>query len=448
MRIPTFFYHMIRKIHTYIENHTLLRPSDKIIVGLSGGADSVALLHILTRLNYACIAAHCNFHLRGEESDGDETFAKQEAENLHVPFYKKEFETEAYAGQYKLSIEMAARELRYRWFEELRKELGAQVIAIAHHQDDSVETFLLNLIRGTGIRGLAGIRPCNGNIVRPLLAVNRTEILQWLAKQNIGFRTDRTNLSDEYTRNFIRLRVLPLLKELNPSVDDAILRTSEHLSDVEKLYLAWIEDEREKMIGNQKHISISRLLQSPAPRSLLYELIKPYGFTRPVSDAVYASLQKQSGKIFDAPETDYRIVKDREYLLLTTQKEKNNQSYAVEATDLLTYPIHLKTHIENVDPSFEILKKKTIACFDYDTLTFPLTLRTWKEGDWFIPFGMQGRKKISDYFSDHKYNRIEKDHKWLLCNGADIIWIVGERIDERYRIKRTTKKALIAQFFM
>lgn len=439
---------MIRKIDKYIGNNNLLQLNDKVIVGFSGGADSIALLHVLTRLDYACIAAHCNFHLRGEESDRDEAFAQEEAKKLNIPFYKKDFDTTAYAKQSRLSIEMAARELRYQWFEELRKDLKAQVIAVAHHQDDSIETFLLNVIRGTGIRGLTGIRPKNNVIIRPMLAVNRCEITQWLTKQKIDYQTDSTNLSDEYTRNFIRLRILPLLKELNPAVGEAILRTSGHLFDLEKLYLTWVEEERTKLIDTQKRISISQLLKSAAPQSLLYELIKPYGFTSPLSDSVFESLQKQSGKIFDAPDSGYRIVKDRDFLLLTTQKEKNDVCYTVNANDTLTYPIHLKTHTEEINNSSEILKKKTVAFLDFDQLTFPLIIRTWNKGDWFIPFGMKGRKKLSDYFSDRKFSRIQKDQTWLLCSGSDIVWIIGERIDERYQIKNTTKRTFIAEFFI
>ena len=441
------FFYMIRKIRTYIEKYKLIRQDDTIIVGISGGADSVALLHILTRLNYSCIAAHCNFHLRGDESDSDEAFTQEEAKKLNIPFYKKDFDTTTYARQNRLSIEMAARELRYQWFEKLRTKCQAQAIAVAHHQDDSIETLLLNLTRGTGVRGLSGIQPRNGMIIRPLLAVNRTEISQWLAKQTISFRTDSSNLSDEYTRNFIRLRVLPLLEELNPSVREAILRTSEHLSDVEMVYLDWIENECRRLVDQHHRISITQLLASAAPQSLLYEIIKPYGFTRPLSDSVFKSLRGQPGKVFDAPDSGYRIVTDRDFLLITTQKEKDKTVYTLKANDSLQLPIRLQTKTTKITDSFDIQRKATIGTFDYDQLTFPLTLRTWDEGDWFIPFGMQGRKKLSDYFSDRKFNRVQKDQTWLLCSGSDIIWIVGERIDERYRIKKTTKTALIAIFF-
>lgn len=438
---------MIRTVSAYIEKHQLFDTNDLIIVGLSGGADSVALLHILVRLGYNCIAAHCNFHLRGKESDEDEIFTGKLAKQLNVSFYKKNFDTTTYARENHLSIEMAARDLRYQWFEQIREEFQAQVIAVAHHQDDSVETFLLNMIRGTGVRGLSGIRPKNGAVVRPLLSVNRIKIVEWLAKENINFQTDSTNLSDAYTRNFIRLRIIPLLEELNPSVKEAIIRTSNHLSDLEKVYTSWLEKERPQIIDSQHRISIPKLLNTSAPQSLLYELIKPFGFTRLLSDSIFSSVQGQSGKIFDAPHTNYRIIKDREFLLISTQKEKNNMIYSITDDDSLEYPIKLKTFTKSIESTFEILKETNIAYFDYNKLIFPLTLRTWHKGDSFIPFGMKGRKKISDYFADRKFNRIQKEQIWLLCSGIDIIWIIGERTDERYRIKKSTKRALIAVFF-
>ena len=226
---------MIHTIRLYIEKYRLLSEDRPVLVGLSGGADSVALLGVLVRLGYPCIALHCNFHLRGEESDRDEAFACEFAESLEVPFHKIDFDTISYAGERHLSIEMAARELRYAWFEEMRERLGGQATAVAHHRDDNVETVLMNLIRGTGIRGMSGIRPRNGFIVRPLLCVSREDILAWLADQGYAYMVDSTNLSDAYTRNFIRLNVLPLLEEINPSARNTIARSAEHLSAAENI---------------------------------------------------------------------------------------------------------------------------------------------------------------------------------------------------------------------
>jgi tRNA(Ile)-lysidine synthase len=414
---------------------------------VSGGADSVALLHVLTRAGYACIVAHCNFHLRGAESDRDEQFVAQLASSLHLPFHKTDFDTAGYAGQKGISVEMAARELRYRWFEELRNTLQAQAIAVAHHRDDSIETVLLNLIRGTGIRGLCGIRPKNGCLIRPFLLLSRRDILQWLSQQQLAYQTDSSNLSDEYVRNFIRLRLLPLMEELNPLVREAITRTARNLSGIESLYANWMEKERERIMPDAERIDIHKLMQSPAPQTVLYELIRPHGFTRTLSESVFESLQGESGKVFYAPDASCRMIKDRDFLILTSCPAKEERVYAIGADDSLTQPIGLSTQKKAVDNCFKIEKGASVASFDFDKLTFPLTLRTWRKGDWFIPFGMRGRKKLSDYFTDRKFSLVRKERIWVLCSGKDIIWIVGERIDNRYKINPSTKFALIVNFF-
>ena len=438
---------MLRQVQTYIKKKNLLCLDEPVIVGISGGADSVALLHILVQLNYSCIAAHCNFHLRGDESDRDEVFARQMATSLHIPYYKKDFNTIGYAELKRISIEMAARELRYQWFEELRITHHAQAVAVAHHQDDSVETVLLNLIRGTGIRGLSGIRPKRDSLIRPFLETTRQEIVDWLNQQNIAYRTDSSNLSDEYTRNYIRLHILPMMETLNPSVKEAIARTAGHLSDSEAIYADYIEKERQQLMDDRQRISISGLMQSVAPQTILYELLNPFGFTRLLSESVYHALSGESGKIFYASSSGYQLVKDRDFLLLTTTQPKESTVYSIHANDSIETPIHLKTQTSDKSPDFRIEKNKLVATLDYDKLTFPLTLRTWREGDWFVPFGMKGRKKLSDYFSDHKFDRNRKDQTWLLCNGQDIIWIVGEQLDDRYKIDQSTIKLLTARLY-
>ena len=438
---------MIHKIRTYIEKHGLLRLDDTVIVGLSGGADSVALLHILTKLNYSCIAAHCNFHLRGDESKQDEVFARQTASSLQIPFYKKDFDTIGYANRKHISVEMAARELRYEWFEELRITHHAQAVSVAHHQDDSVETVLLNLIRGTGIRGLTGIDPKRDSIIRPLLEITRQEILEWLHQQNLTYRTDSSNFSDEYTRNFIRLQLLPMMESLNPSVRETITRTAGHLSDIETIYMDYIEKERKRLMDESQRINIAELKQSVAPQTVLFGLLKPFGFTRLISESVYNALSSEPGKIFYAPASNYQIVKDRDFLLLTTKQTKEETVYSINADDSIEIPIRLRTQTVEKTHNFRIEKSKSVASFDYDKLTFPLTLRTWRKGDWFVPFGMKGRKKLSDYFSDHKFDRNQKEQTWLLCSGLNIIWIVGERLDDRYKIDKLTKNILTVYFF-
>ena len=437
---------MRNKVRAYIEKQHLLSPADLVLVGLSGGADSVALLALLVQLGYRCIALHCNFHLRGEESLRDELFAEDMAHRLHVPFHKMEFNTTAYALEHHLSIEMAARELRYAWFEEMRQRFGAQAIAVAHHRDDSVETLLMNLLRGSGLRGLVGIRPKNGYVIRPLLAVSRKEIVEWLGEQRLQYVVDSTNLSDMYTRNFIRLRVLPLLEKLNPSALEAIDRTSNHLAQAEAIYSFVVEKARMELMDADHRISIVRLLRYPSPATILYELLKPYGFSPLVADEAFNSLEKESGKLFYSP--GYCLLKDRDCLWLEAIEQKTTvEEYVLTEDDISAGvwrgPISLSITKSAVTKDFSIQKDKMVAYFDYSKLSFPLTLRKWKEGDSFVPFGMKGRKKLSDYFSDHKFSRIEKLHTWLLCSGEDIIWIVGERSDNRFRLDETSTNVLI-----
>lgn len=435
---------MLTVIRNYIQVHRLLEGGRPVLVGLSGGADSVALLAILTRLGYNCVAAHCNFHLRGEESERDEIFAKSIAERLDVSFCSTDFDTIQYAEESRLSIEMAARELRYRWFEELREQLDLQAIAVAHHRDDSVETLLLNLVRGTGIRGMSGIRPRNGYVVRPLLSVTRKQIEEWLSDQQLSFVTDSTNLSDIYTRNFIRLRVLPLLEEINPAVKSTIARTSENLFAAEEIYLYMVEEAREKVIDVHGRLSISALLQYPSPATILYELLKSYNFSRLVASEVFLSLHKESGKEFYS--ATHRLIKDRSDLLIVPLSEIEEREFVLNMTEgTVSYPVELFLQEVVITSDYQFEKEKTVAYFDVDKLQFPLVLRRWKKGDWFIPFGMRGRKKISDYFTDRKFSKIQKEETWLLCCGKDVIWVVGERSDNRFRVEDQTKRALIVK---
>ena len=439
---------MWRTVRSYIERNRLLSDDDSrpVLVGLSGGADSVALLSVLVRLGYACVALHCDFHLRGEESERDAAFARTFAESLGVPFYQTDFDTVAYAREHHLSIEMAARALRYAWFEELRERLGAQAIAVAHHRDDSVETVVMNLIRGTGIRGLTGIRPRNGFVVRPLLCVSRADIVAWLENQGIRYVTDSTNLSDAYTRNFIRLNVLPLLERINPSVREAIARSAEHLSAVASVYAYEIARAREEVIVSEGCLSIEALCRFPAPEAILYELLKEYGFSRWVSAEVFDALRKESGKVFYSK--THRLLKDRAYLwIVPLEREAEKTSFLLDPSrEIYREPVGLTFRELPITPDFQIEKNRRFAYFDADKLRFPLTLRKWREGDWFVPFGMKGRQKLSDYFSDHKFSRIEKEKAWLLCSGDAIIWLIGERADNRFRIDSGTKRVLAVNF--
>jgi tRNA(Ile)-lysidine synthase len=443
---------LIHKIQTYIETNHLLTFDKPVIAGFSGGGDSVSLLFILNRLGYTCIAAHCNFHLRGTESDRDETFCRKFTEDHHIPFEKNDFDTRFHAAKKHISIEMAARELRYQWFETIRQKYDAQAIAVAHHQDDSIETMLLNMIRGTGIRGLCGIRPKNGFVVRPLLCVNRETLNQFREEQNLPYVTDSSNLSDKYTRNFIRLRLLPLMEELNPSVRKTFAVTAENLADAECIYSQAIEKFKRLLTDitdkGDIHIHIDRLMQQPAPKTILYELLKTYGFSPYVSEEIFRALTGEPGKIFNATESTYKLLKDRDLLIIFKPGAKIAGEYPLNEnlTEWQTLPVTLSAVKVPVDGSFKIDKSPLTGIFDYDKIHFPLTLRRWKPGDWFVPFGMTGRQKLSDYFLNRKFSLLEKEDTWVLCCGKDILWLIGQRIDNRFRIDDKTKTAFIINF--
>lgn len=435
---------MKEQIQQYIIQHQLLSGEKPVVVGISGGADSVALLHILVSLGYKCIAAHCNFNLRGDESFRDEQFTIDFTQRLQVPLCKISFETNKYAQENRLSVEMAARELRYRWFEELLNTYDADAVAVAHHRDDSVETLLINLTRGSGLTGLTGIKPKNGNVVRPLLCVSREDIYTYIEKNGLEYVTDSSNSSDIYTRNFIRLKVIPLLEEINPSVKASLARTANHLYDASLIYNHSIEEARKVIIQNNR-LSISALLSFPAPATILYEMLKPYGFSRTVCESIFTVLDKDSGKIFYS--STHRLLKDRSDLLIDVLSGEDNRAYLINLEDdNVDLPVELKPEIVVIKEDYQIEKDKKFAYFDFDKLSFPLVLRHWQEGDWFVPFGMKGKKKISDYFSDKKFSLFDKEKTWLLCSGQDVIWIVGERTDNRYRIEKTTKRVLKLKF--
>ena len=434
-------------VRAYIDKYQLLTAGKPVLVGVSGGADSIALLTVLVELGYSCIVGHCNFHLRGEESMRDEHFTETYARKLGLPFVKVDFNTRDYAAEHHLSVEMAARELRYAWFEEMRCVHDAQAIAVAHHRDDNVETVLMNLIRGSGIRGMSGIRPKNGFVIRPLLPVTRQEILQWLAERQLEYVTDSTNLSAAYTRNFIRLRVLPLLETINPSVRTAINRTAEHLAETESLFAYVMADARKRVFEAENRLSIKALMQYPSPKTVLFELLKVFHFTPSSVDEIFLSLTKESGKLFFS--SSHRLVKDRDCLLLSPLAAAGEKEvyFLTGEEGCWSGPIDLAfSRIVRIE-ELHIQKDKDIAYFDLDKLKFPLVLRHWQQGDWFVPFGMQGRKKLSDYFSDKKFSRLEKEQVWLLCSGDEVIWIVGERSDNRFRVECATKRCLVVNFF-
>jgi tRNA(Ile)-lysidine synthase len=434
---------MLQTVKRYIERNNLLKPGAKIIAGLSGGADSTVLLSILCRLGYDCLAAHCNFHLRAEESDRDEKFTCGFAASLRIPFLKRDFDTRTIAKEKKISIEMAARNLRYEWFEELRKNENAFAIAVGHHRDDSVETLLLNLIRGTGVKGMAGIKPRNGQIIRPLLCVSKADILQYAQREKLPFVDDSSNRLPDFTRNKIRLQVIPLLKTLNPSINEALLQTMHNLNEAAKIYEAAIEKAGKTVFDEKSgRIHIPLLKTFPSPETLLFELLKDFGFGKEVVSDIHKAFDSQPGKTFHS--NTHRLVKDRDAFLLTSHGDEKEEKkiYWIQSGDTGVIELPFRMEITCTD-KFAIQYEKHIACIDKDKLRFPLLLRKWEPGDKFIPLGMKGFRKLSDFFTDLKLSKPQKEKIWTLCSGEDIVWVVDYRIDDRFKIGLHTKNACI-----
>lgn len=434
---------MLKKVESFIKHQTLLSPAAIVVVGLSGGMDSMALLDVLTLLGFKCVAAHCNFHLRGEESDNDAEFVKKWCKGIDTEFISIDFDTHQYAVDKKISIEMAARELRYAWFEIIRRQYDAEAIAVAHHKDDSVETVLMNMLRGSGIKGLTGISPKNGHIVRPLLCVSREEVENYLQEREIPHVFDSSNGNDVFLRNAIRLNIISKLEALNPAAKEAIYRTSQNVAEAEKVYSKCMDQAKDEVFILNK-IIIEKLRNTASPISVLFHILSPLGFTPSVIEDISQSFEASSGKVFSGGE--YRLLKDREYYLLEkikNENEKENSFVIHEDIKEIYIPIHLK--INRIDNNINIIGDLKFLYVDAEKITFPIMLCRWKPGDWFIPFGMKGRKKLSDYFTDRKFSISDKEKAWILVSGDDIVWIVGERSDERFRVTPDTKKVLIIE---
>ncbi len=427
---------MLDTIRSFIEKEKLLSANASVIVGLSGGMDSMALLDILILLGYRCVAAHCNFHLRGEESDRDADFVEKWCKSKDIPFISIDFDTRQYASDKKISIEMAARELRYTWFEMMREQYKAEAIAVAHQKDDSVETVLLNLIRGTGIKGLTGISPKNNKVVRPLLCLSRKEISRYMAARGIPYVFDRSNNDDLFLRNAIRLHIIPKLEELNPAVKEAIYRTAQNVAEAEKVYSASVQESIEAVFQHDR-IDIQALRKTASPQSVLFELLTPFGFSPSTIRDIHQNMDAEPGKRFFAGQ--YRLMKDRDCFLIDRIPDAGiaEQSFLITPqTEEMMEPLHLTFRTLRMPVALQ--KARRLLFVDYDRLKFPLQLRRWQQGDWFIPFGMKGRKKLSDYFTDRKFSLQDKENAWILLSGDEIVWIVGERPDDRFRVTDDT----------
>lgn len=417
----------------------MLSSGAKVLVALSGGADSVALLVALTKLEYNCEAVHCNFHLRGEESDRDESFVRQLCERKRVKLTIIHFDTTAHAKEQGISIEMAARELRYKAFEELRVSSGAEAIAVAHHRDDSAETLLLNLIRGTGIKGLRGIQPKNGHIVRPLLCVGRADILDYLEWRGENYVTDSTNLTCDYTRNKIRLELIPLMAEINPSILESLAATAQRVTEAELVYSHAIAEAAER-VKQGNSIEITALMREPAPATLLHEILSPFGFNSTQVSNIFEALESDGSR--EIRNNGWRVIK--EHGILTILPHNDNTPYSCSLSEEGSFAAPTGTlHVTSGTFNGDIPKESGYACLDADSIRFPLTLRTARTGDRFIPFGMRGSKLVSDYMTDKKRSTAEKEQQLVVTDADDtIVWLVNERPAAPFCVKESTKKVV------
>lgn len=434
---------MIKKFKEFIKSKKLFKRKERMLLTVSGGVDSVVMCHLFKEAGYDFAIAHCNFQLRGEESDGDEAFVDKLAKTYEVPFYSVRFDTQAYSKEQKITIQEAARDLRYEWFEKLREENNFDWIITAHHKNDSIETFMYNLVRGTGIAGLHGILEKKGNVVRPLLFASKEEIIEYAGLNELEFREDSSNSSNKYSRNKIRNKVMPLLREVNQAADYHIAMEIERLREVEGIYQSWMAFQKEWCIikkGKETHVAIEILLASGYPEPLLFEILKPYNFHGDIVKDIVFNLKREAGKRFYS--TTHEVLKDRDYLVLRKKADaKSNGSYSIgEGVEEIHEPITLKLESIVDLSNFKIPATKKVACVDAEKLVFPLTLRKWKAGDYFFPLGMKGKKKLSDFFVDNKLSLFEKENTWILTSGNKIVWIVGHRVDNRFKVGNDTEK--------
>ena len=407
----------------------------KILLAASGGLDSTVLLHLLVKLEYTVAVAHANFQLRGEESEQDEVWVRQLANNYHIPFYTQRFETNNYATENGLSIQMAARNLRYEWFDALCDKLNYDFVATAHHLNDNLETVLLNFTRGAGLAGMLGIPEKKGRIIRPLLPFNRNEMEEYATVHGLTWREDSSNISDDYNRNFIRHQVVPKLKELNPSLEETFSRNTERLHAADELARHELKRLRETYVlqsGRQIKIlkSLVGLFHYPAP--VLLELIKDYGFNLDQCTEVVSAVQGQPGKLFFSG--THQLVVDREHLIISAQKDKPGEVQIEEGAEEATLgSLVLKIGKKSPADFADNRRDTAMAILDRDKLKFPLTWRTWRRGDFFFPLGMDHRKKLSDFLVDSKISMTDKEDVTVLESGGEIAWVVGYRIDNRFK---------------
>ncbi len=440
---------LLNKIENFILTNHLAAKNNPVLLAVSGGVDSMVMSRLFFDAGFRFGMAHCHFGLRGKDADEDQQLVKKIAEQYQVPFFTVQFNTLEFAQEKGISVEMAARELRYQWLEEIRKSNGFHAIATAHHRDDNIETVLLNLVKGTGIAGLHGILPKRDKIIRPLLIISREEIESFAETGKLEFREDHTNRESVFQRNRLRNEVLPQLEIINPSFRDTFTKNIEKFRDTEAVYRKGLEYFSRKLLqkrGDDFYISIKKIRMYEGAKTILYELLKPFDFGEPQSAQVFDGLESESGNQYFS--STHRVVKSRNFLIITGLHE---ESAGIVLTENIKKPVKLRGgeirfHLvtgANINPS----EKDKNGSVDFSKLEFPLVWRRWKKGDYFYPLGMKKKKKkLSDFFTDIKLSLPEKERVWLLESAGKIVWIVGYRVDERFKVTEKTKETLILKW--
>jgi tRNA(Ile)-lysidine synthase len=435
---------MLTNFKIFIAENNILKPDERILLAVSGGIDSMVMAHLFIQLGYEIGIIHCNFSLRGKESDKDEELVRKFAESNRLPFFSTRFETKNFATENGISVQMAARELRYAWFEEVRKNNSYDLVAVAHNLNDNIETLIINLTRGTGLAGLSGMRIVSNRIIRPLLFASRQMIKEYCDINSIRFREDKSNADTKYIRNKIRHQIIPVLKEINPSIETTLNETAERFIGINEIVSEYIRKLREKICEQSDDIvtfNISLLRVHMHNKAILFELFKPYGIINvQLEDLLKVINGKTGGQIFTG---SCRIIKNRKEIIVSNEETRDTTSFIIRnIAGFKKVPGIESALYSPVTESFEIPTSTATACIDAEKLLFPLIVRKWKPGDHFYPLGMKQKKKLSDYFIDNKFSILDKENKLILESDGKIVWIIGERIDNRFKITKSTKKAL------
>lgn len=441
---------LLKEFKHYIKKENLFQPKDKLLLAVSGGVDSVVLCELCKQAAYDFVIAHCNFQLRGEESDRDEKFVRELGKKYTAEVLVKKFDTEKYAAENKLSIQVAARELRYQWFHELIESAVAKFVVTGHHANDNVETMLMNFFKGTGINGLKAILPKQGKIVRPLLFAKKETLLAFARDHNLAFTEDSSNASDKYTRNYFRNQLLPALQKVFPQAEDNMIENLQRFREVDELYRQSINLHKKKLMepkGGEIHIPVLKLLRSQPLHSIVYEIISDFGFTAHQTVDCIALLQSDTGRYIQS--ATHRIIRNRAWLIISPNQSTETQHILIEKEGNYAFAagnLEIKklptTNFKLILGVAEGQTSNNIDQIDAAEIKFPLLLRKWKQGDYFYPLGMNKKKKISRFLIDLKLSLTQKENVWVIEMNKKIIWVAGLRIDDRFKITGKTKEII------